>query len=125
MISSIEKLPNNLSWELLEIPMQEFENWIECVNGSALIQRNGKVTITFIPSDLRTIQLDYDPNIYGDKIHHQNEGIEVKVDGSLLLPNNTLLLKKQVKITATGPVKIYAERTTKWDDDKGRYSQPA
>ena len=109
-LSVIEKLPNNLSWELLEIPMQEFDNWIVCVNGSALIQRNGKVSITLIPSDLRKIQFNFDPNIYGAKIHHTNEEAIVTVDGQQLFRNNILLLNKCVTIVSDIQVKIYAER---------------
>ena len=106
----VKSLPNSLSWGVLDIPVAEFDNWIGCKNGSALIQRNGKVTITLIPSDLRNIQLDFDPDIYGRKIYHDNEEIKVTVDGEKLLPNTIIEVKKQVKIIAMGQVKIYAER---------------
>jgi hypothetical protein len=106
----VKSLPNSLSWEVLDIPIAEFDNWIVCKNGSALIQRNGKVTITLIPSDLRNIQLDFDPDVYGSKIHHDNPEIVVTVDGKRLLPNIIIEVKKQVKIMAIGQVKIYAER---------------
>ena len=106
----LNTLPKNLSWDVLNVPISEFENWIVCVNGSALIRRNGKVTITLIPSDLRNIQLDFDPDIYGSKIYHDNEEIKVTVDGKKLLPNTIIEVRKQVKIMAMGQVKIYAER---------------
>lgn len=104
-----ENLPCNLSWDILDIPIEEFDDWFQILNGTALIRRKGKTSIYLIPSDLKKARFEFDPKVYGHKIWHESELALVTVNGKKLLPNQPLILDKCAIIVIDIQVTIYAE----------------